>query len=68
MAISICLIYCYISKEEMNILLQLKCPKVETSEETYGLHLISGVQEQRLCGFSIYRGKTGNRHNDVHSI
>ena len=26
------------------------------SEETYGLELISGVQEQHLCGLHIYQG------------
>ena len=35
---------------------QLKCPKVEISEETYGLELISGVQGQRLCGLQIHQG------------
>ena len=38
---------------------QLKCPKVETTGETYGLQLISGVQQLNveLCGLQIYQSR-----------
>ena len=44
-------------------LFQLKCPKVNTSEETYGIDLVSGMEEQYLCGLQINPGNTENHFN-----